>query len=296
MGTRPVEWVYGVINGAERIYHVSTDEDGENRLWEAFTPDRLDNGCPITWAVYTRGYFGATSQQKRLPGERMKFGWAELGLCGIAEDLDLGVFYAGGLRGAFKQILSKRIRVEKGSIAFNRQITATSQLFAFKPQSRTIRTEDASVQSVSGDSGTCPVESEKNEDIDISFQLLVVGHGPATIQWIRATADEDPEDTSGSDKACQDETGFNAIRFDGSGVHEEDSDATEELSENPLAHYTSNKTAVLSYGDVSEVGVGFAESIVSQRAADRVAEIIAIKQADNAVIKQLPPLLSQGEV
>jgi hypothetical protein len=111
LGTRPVEWVYGVIAGAERIFHVSTDEDGENRLWECFRPDRLDNGCPITWALFTRGYFGATAQQKKLPGANVKFCWADVALCGVAEDLDIGVFYAGGLRGAFKP---SHVETDKG--------------------------------------------------------------------------------------------------------------------------------------------------------------------------------------
>jgi hypothetical protein len=296
MGTRPVEWVYGVIAGSERVYHVSTDEDGENRLWEAFTPDRLDNGCPITWAFYSRGYFGATAQQKKLPGSDCKFMWADVALCGIAEDLDIGVFYAGGLRGSFKQILGKKISVAQGSLSFNQNIVATSQLFAYKPQSRVVRTEDANQQSTSLDSGTCHVESEKNENLDLSIQLLVVGHGPATIHWVRAVAQENPEDTSGSGEACVDEKAFNAVRFDGAGGHAEDQvEAMEVLASRAIQHFTSNRTEVVTYQNISEVGVGFAESIVSQRAADRVASIIATKQAENEIGKQLPPILSIGD-
>lgn len=296
MGTRPVEWVYGVIAGSERVYHVSTDEDGENRLWEAFTPDRLDNGCPITWAFYSRGYFGATAQQKKLPGADCKFMWADVALCGIAEDLDIGVFYAGGLRGAFKQILGKKISVARGSLSFDQNIVATSQLFAYKPQSRVVRTEDANQQNPALDSGTCHVESEKNENLDLSIQLLVVGHGPATIHWVRAVAQESPEDTSGNGEACVDEKAFNAVRFDGAGGHAEDQvEAMEVLASRAIQHFTSNRTEVVTYQEISEVGVGFAESIVSQRAADRVASIIATKQAENEIAKQLPPILSIGD-
>lgn len=295
LGTRPVEWVYGDIAGAERIYYVSADEDGENRLWEAFTPDRLDNGCPITWALFTRGYFGATAQQKKLPGSSCEFRWADVGLCGIAEDLDLGVFYAGGMRGGFKSVLAKKISVAKGSLSFDKIITATTQLFAFKPQSRIVRTEEA-VQHTEEETGTCSVESEDLELIDQSFQLLVVGHGPATISWIRAVSKEKSEDLDGDSLACEDETGFNAVRYDGAGVHSEDREGlAETLASRALSHYTSNKTAVITYRGVSEVGVGFAESVVSQRAADRVANIIATKMAENEVAKQLPPILSIGE-
>lgn len=299
IGTRPVEWIYGDIAGAERIYHVSTDEDGENRLWEAFRPDRLDNGCPITWAMFTRAYFGATAQQgmgiRKLLGSDCRFAWAEVALCGIAEDLDIGVFYAGGLRGAFKSVLAKKISVEKGSLSFDREITATSQLFSYKPQSRLLRTEEATSQSTAGDSGTCPAESKNDEDRDTSFQLLIVGHGPATVHRIRATALEDPDDTAGDDKACQDETEFNAIRFDGAGVTATDqTEAFEELAAKAVAHFTSNRTATINYRGVSEVGIGYAESIVSQRAADRVANIIAVKMAENDLSRQLPPTRSIG--
>jgi hypothetical protein len=75
------------------------DEDGNNRLWEAFIPDRLDNGCPITWAVETRGTFGPTSQAGKIPGSNCRFQWADIALSGIAEDLNLGVFFAGSTRG-----------------------------------------------------------------------------------------------------------------------------------------------------------------------------------------------------
>ena len=49
-GTRPVQWASGPFNSVIRIMHVSVDYDGTNRLWEAFDPDRTDNGSPITCA------------------------------------------------------------------------------------------------------------------------------------------------------------------------------------------------------------------------------------------------------
>jgi hypothetical protein len=296
-GTRPVEWVYGTIAGEERIYHVSTDADGENRLWRSFTKERLDNGCPITWAMETRAYFGQTSQTNRtLPRSPCRFTYADVGLCGIEEDLDLGIFYAGGTRGAYKQILGKKISVERGSIRFDEEITAITELFAFKPQTRRIRTQDANQQSNDLDTGTCGVESKDIEAIDDSFQLLIVGHGPATIKWIRAFAIDTPEDKSGEPDACDDETQFNTVRFDGVGLRTEDlvgmSDALAAL---PIAHYTSVKTAALTQDGLTAVGVGTAESIVSQKAADRVATRIAERVAEVELINALPKTFSAGE-
>lgn len=292
-GTRPVEWVYGNIAGQDRIFHVSSDEDGQNRLWEAFRPERLDNDCPITWFVETRGYFGQSSQTKP-PGELCKFGWAEVALVGIEEDFDFGVFYAGGLRGAYKNILSKRINVERGSLMPESEITAETEMFAFKPQSRTERTEEASQKA--DESGSCPVESDKNEDIDESFQLLIVGHGPAAIRWVRTHSIHEKITEGGSNTACENEENFNGVRFDGAGVRAEDREAlVEQLSGKAVRSFTANKTVSLQQDGFTAVGVGSAESIVSQDAADRVAERVALKRAELELTAMLPQVLSTGE-
>lgn len=296
LGTRPVSWMFGDIVGTERIFHVSTDEDGQNRLWEAFIPDRLDNGCPITWAVETRGYFGQTTQARKVPGSRCRMAWADVALVGIEEDLDLGIFYAPGVRGAYIPILAKRIDVEKGSISWNVPITMTTELFAFKPQARLPRTQDANQMSMTVETGSCGIESKDNENIDESFQLLIVGHGPATIRYIRPVSFTVPEDISGDPDACINDTPFNTVRFDGTGVKSADlAIATLELALKSLAYYTANKTTVVEQLGMSAIGVGFAESIVSQEAADRVAEIIAVKQAEMELKRDLPPTLSVGE-
>jgi hypothetical protein len=296
IGTRPVQWTFGTIAGAERIFYTSADEDGNNRLWEAFTPDRLDNGCPITWSVETRGYFGQTTQARKVPGSKCRMAWADVALVGIAEDLDLGIFYAPGVRGSYRSILSKRISVQKGSIVTGEEITETTSLFAYKPQSRVERTEDANQQSTDLETGTC-VEKEDLDNIDESFQLLIVGHGPAAIRWIRPFAFSVPEDFSGSSGACETETPFNTVRFDGTAVRDSDlAAAAQALDARALDYYTANKTAAVEQGGITAIGVGFSESIVSQQAADRVAERIAVKMAEMELKNALPPIISVGEL
>jgi hypothetical protein len=296
LGTRPVEWVYGQIAGAERIYHVSADEDCQNRLWEAFLPERLDNKCPIMWAKESRGYFGQTSQvAKKVPAAKFRMCFADIALCGIEEDLDLAVFYAGGIRGAYKPILAKRISVERGSLRPDSTIIATTILFGFKPQSREERTEDANQQSVESETGSCPPESPRTEGIDESFQLLIVGHGPATIRWIRVYGLEEPEQNSGDPDACLDEEKFNVIRFDGAGVKSSDlDDVYAHFMADPLRNFTSNQTATVMQDGFTATGVGHSESIVSQAAADRVALRIAVRQAEVELQQTVPPTLSLG--
>ena len=297
LGTRPVEWMYGQVANVERIFHVSVDYDGKNRLWECFTPDRLDDGCPITWGLFTRGYFGATASiQEKAPGVRCRLAWVDLAFAAIEEDLNLGVYYAGGTRGAFRQMLNRMLSVEKGSLNFTQTLTADSSIYSFKPQARTIRTEDANQQTVDDEQGACGVEAEEEDNIDRSFQLLVVGHGPATLRWIRPFAFLVPEDLSGDARACDDEVATKAVRFDGVGTNQDSyADAVAELSARAVAEYTSQKTVTLEADEFLAVGVGAAQSIVSQEAADRVASIIATKMAENELSAILPPITSTGE-
>lgn len=295
IGTRPVEWVYGVIAGAERCYHVSADEDGQNRLWECFLPERLDNGCPITWAVQTRGYFGVTSQQKPA-GLNALMCWAEIALTAISQDTDIAVSYAGGLRGAYKRIMTKTLHVSRGCFHSPDLINGGSRIFGFKSQSRIIRTEEVRLLPVSAETGSCPVERDIHEQKDESFQLLIVGQGPGTIRYIRAFAQPELEDQSANGEACQNEQGDNAVRFDGAGAH---GDSWQEvdlaLQNRPLIAYESNQTAQVSQGGMTVVGVGHADSIISQEAADRVAHIVATKAAESELERSLPPILSLGE-
>lgn len=296
-GTRPVQWVYGYIAGRDRIYHVSADEDGENRLWESFTTDRLDNGCPIQWAFLSRGYFGMTcSPAQKLPGLECKLAYADVSLIGIEEDINLAVFYAGGLRGAFKQIYNKLLKVEKGSLQTGQTVTATSQLFAFKAQTRKERTEDVRNNTDSEETGSCSVDLDKEEGIDENFQLLVVGLGPATMRYVRVFGVPEPEELSGSPEACVDETGANAVRFDGFTTHEDTvAEADSALAAIPLQKYESSQTATVTYKEFTEIGVGHAHSIISQEAADRLAYRIAVRAAEVELSHAVPKVYSASE-
>lgn len=294
IGTRPVEWIYGVIAGTERIYHVSHDEDEGNRLWLSWTPDRLDNGCPITWQVITRGYMGPTARLKQ-PGVDCTFCYADIALVCIDEDLDIGTWYAGGLRGAFKKVLTKLLHVSRGNLRHDRVYAMQDQWLAYKPQSRLLRTEDIRLQDVSVETGSCPPERNQLEDLDESFQLSITGQGPATIRWIRAFAQPEPEDMSASGTACEDEMGVNGVRFDGFGSHADSiAEVEAALEREPVEAYQSNQTAVVSQKGFSEVGVGHADSIISQSTADRVAECRAIHDAEFKLARIVPCTLSLG--
>lgn len=295
IGTRPVEWAYGNIAGIERCYYVSVDNDGQNRLWSAFHPDCLDNGCPITWAMFSRGYFGPTATvQPRPPGERCRMKWANVAMNGIREDLDISVFYAGGASSQFLPLLNKLIHVERGTLDSAIQINAQSLLYALKPQSRVLTTSDANILQQPENEGP-GVEKSDSTNIDTSFQLLIVGQGPATIRYVRPFAETVAPQTAGNGESNESEEKIHAVRFDGAGVSGEDLTAVvDRLTGATEFYFTSAQTVSLSYKGVTGVGVGFAQSVISQKAADRVAQIIARQFAAQQIVHQLTPVLSVG--
>jgi hypothetical protein len=206
------------------------------------------------------------------------------------------VFYVGGARGAYRQMMNKVLRVEKGSLMSPNTIDASTSIYAFKPQARIVRTEDANQKTVDDEQSSCGVESADQDNIDRSFQLLIVGHGPATLRWVRPFAFLVPEDMSGDATACDEETGIKAVRFDGVGTTQDTyGEAADELAARAVFDYTAHKTAILEADDFIAVGVGSAQSIVSQAAADRVAEIIATKMAENELSVLRPLITSIGE-
>jgi hypothetical protein len=192
-------------------------------------------------------------------------------------------------------MMNKLVRVERGSLSYDQEISADTTIYGFKAQSRTLRTEDANQQSPDTEQGSCGVETPDQDNIDRDFQLLIVGHGPATIRWIRPFALTVPEDLSGNGAACEPEKDVRAVRFDGVGTRQEDmADAIADLAARPAADYLSNRTVVLEQDEFTAVGVGMSESVVSQETADRVAEIIATRMAEIELSAMVPPVLSTG--
>ena len=283
-----MEWAKVNVFGTERLFHASKDADGQNRVWEAFRSERLDNGCPITWAVWSRGYFGLGSGvQSRVPGQRVEAAFAEVGLADITGDLDVGIFVSGATRGAFKQVASRLLKIPVGSLAPEVEITSDSDLFAFKGQSRRVRTSDIRLDA--RDSGSAGVESADPEDVDFDFQLLIVAQGPGALRWVRFYADPKPEDISGDPDANEgDDATVNAVRFDGEAAQGDSlPEVVAALSGGPVI-FEATKTRTVELAGGQLVTAGSASSVISQAAADRVALEIASRRAGLEQAKALP--------
>jgi len=289
-GTRPVEWFEGLFAGTNRIFFASVDFDGQNRLWEAFSPDRLDDGCPITWYVETRAY------SFNVPLEDKTMRYADIYLSELAGLDDFAVFWAGPYRGRYKRIMTKRIESPRGSIRVGHPITSDQKMFAFKKQTRPLRTQDAWKLASEEDLSACEVESFNLDFLDESFQLLIVGSGPGAVRGIRLYVEPAPgtpgavgpnKELSGR---CEEDEGpaQNFVRFDGAA-----SDSIEELNENiPL--FTSNQTVTLTEQGLTEVGTGYGESVISQDDADKIARTTARRKAARQLELALPLIASTG--
>jgi hypothetical protein len=288
-GTRPVEWLSGIVDGVNRILFFSSDYDDENRLWEAFTPDRNDSGCPITWWFETRG------MNFSFPSKEKDFRYADFFLAECSGVVDIAVFWAATFRGKFKRILTKRIKATRGSIRSGEVIKATDKIFALKKQSRPLRTQDAKALNEAESLPSCGVESPNADFRDENFQMLVVGSGPAAVRGFVAYA-EPPSNVDDSGRVEKDETEENFVRFDGAAAESPAFQEALEEFDGDLPVFTSTRTETVSAQGLSETSTAEAESVISQENADHVASTIARRRASANLERALPKIVSLGAV
>lgn len=291
-GTRPVEWISCDIRGKSRIFFISHDYDGVNRLWEAFTPDRLDGGCPISWWFDSRGYIGARQYELR----NKNFRFADLFMSEMMGDVDLGIFWGGSNRGLYKNILRKRYKITRGCFRPGVKISMSDKIFAFKKQSREVRTQDGKELATKYKFSSCGVEESWEEFFDESFQLLVAGSGPCAVRSLKVYMEPPrPQDILENQDHCDDETDENVVRFDGAAAdsHQEE-DAWKELAMAPTEFLSVQMTTVTSRG-ITEVGMGRGRSIISQEDADKIALCAATRLASHLVENALPRIVSVGD-
>lgn len=283
-GTRPVEWATGEVQGVERIFHGSTDYDDVNRLWEAFLPERRDNGCPITCTFESRGYFS------KLPLQDKEYRYSDLFFSEIIGDLDIGVFWGGASRGPYKQVVAKRVVATEGSIRYDQDMRFDENIFALKKQSRRVRTQDVRQLDEDGQS-SCGVEYSRRETLDDSFQLFAVWSGEAALSGIRMFFDTLNDDLSGKCEVDEDEDGEErAVRFDGESAKGTLEDVMTELGAGPVI-YTANVTVVDSVKGVQAANAGNGQSVISQKDANKIAQSEAQARNARELERTAPPVL-----
>jgi hypothetical protein len=136
-GWRPVEFARGVIGSEERVFCLSKDADGVNRIWELFLSNKTDNGVPITSYVQTRLHLFESRDYK-------KFRYGEIEAINIKGDTSF-LICAGGMKGAFEPVCTKEVVATIGQVYTDEEYGEDEgeNLFAgSKPQMRVIRTEE----------------------------------------------------------------------------------------------------------------------------------------------------------
>jgi len=286
VGTRPVCWVRGTVNNETRCLHVSTDLDGKNRLWESFQPDRLDNGCPILWGFETRAYVRFDKQASWMR-------YADLHMADFTQDADIRVLWAGSARGPYKSIKLKEVKVASGSIDSALPLDAEEVMFAFKSQSRYLRTEEVTRQEITENSSD-GVEHDASEEIDFGFQLLVLVLGPGSVRAIKAFGQPEAESRTGVCEAADDE--FRGVRFDGAASKADTKAAVIEVLADGPVDYSAGASVVYTYRGVQAVGAGTATVPISANAAQRLADAIASMKAAHELVLVAPAFIGGGKV
>lgn len=182
-GTRPVQWATASINGVQRIFHVSVDYDGKNRLWEAFSPTRQDNGQPITCFVETKSHANFHEEAQGLDMKTFRF--AELEFADIQGTLDVKVYWAG-LRGNYKQLSVFRFEAPNDSVTATKTFSLDTLMFSYRPQSRVVRTIEVADDNLA--EGVCGIEAPWADRHDRAFSLLIVWSGRAALRSYRVFA------------------------------------------------------------------------------------------------------------
>lgn len=188
-GIRPVQWATINWQSRTRLFAISKDADGHNRLYEGLGPAGRDNGVDVPWVLETRGYTANIPRKKY-------FRFAEIRLLNVRGSLTLSVDWAGALRGPWKRLCQGTFTTTDGTVRAGGPLT---EIATPKWPTVLFRTPDAAMAPYF--QGSAPVEGPRNieaisEEIsDTAFQLRVMGSGPAAFDRIRVfmAPDREPE-------------------------------------------------------------------------------------------------------
>jgi hypothetical protein len=285
-GVFPVAWTALSAYGSKRLFCVSSDTDGQNRIYEAFCKERRDNGCDFPWSVESRAYTGGSLQRKHLR-------YLEYALSEMSGNVTLKVSWAGANRGRWKSMSARSFRSHEGNLDASRSYKATDLIYGLKKQSRTARTQD--IRDVQEDSLTSagiegPVETvlPDKEAIDSAFQFRVEGSGPCALRSLRAFMDLEGEPASG--QAEEDETDDHFVRFDGAASNVETA-----LDVRPVS-YTGVGNGVARWNNFAGNATATVTSFVSQVDADKRAAQVAQQRAEAFLRSTAVPYKAKGPV
>jgi len=206
-GTRPVEWISGVVNGTPRCFHFSVDysatNDGSyNHLWESFMPDRVDTYFDIdvdgnvtekVSRIYCQMETGLLGDAVDLK----QFAYAEIEACEIGGTVDVKVAYRGS-KGSYQNVLETRLMAVTNDYQWVNSDFADeiAKLGFLNTQYRRLITENSQRRA-----STTTCESNLTNDIDKAFSLLVEWCGEFGVESVRLFLDPWSERSTGVPQA-----------------------------------------------------------------------------------------------
>lgn len=182
MGTRPVEWVTLNVNGADRCFYLSQDACGI-RVWEAFKPDRTDNGGKIFCSVEFPGLLYSEKISFK------KFLYNEYYLINMAGEVDIASDYRGDA-GCWKRNMDVHLCAKD---CFT-DLVCNGPNKTVMPQNRYVRTQMAKQECAQVDGWPT------DESIGSFFQARVQWYGKNGIRQYKSFAQQWQEPSVG---ACE---------------------------------------------------------------------------------------------
>lgn len=269
-GWNPVQWATLKVDGEKRVFFASADNDGCNRIWEAFQSDRTDNGRHILCSVQLREHsFAAEGVSAR---DMKKFRFARIFAQEMLSSVALVVAVAG-TRGGWRVICRKDLVATKGGVYANFLYDKDTCMYGHRPQARVIDTQEDVPVDACNQGG---VESDLPNNIDRAFTLLITWSGRMGFAAVELYASLEQQKIAG--KCEPDEAGPRSLSEVGCAA------ISEFVTGCPFEKFTSTQTGALICRKTNILieKTVTATSYISQKDADRRALGLALVQSARA--------------
>lgn len=186
-GWNPVVWLPVAASGVQRLMFLSRSNDNCNELWDAFQPDRTDNGLPIDCLVMTRLHDFNSIDDK-------VFRYVEFEAAEVFGRTSIMVARAQET-GGWKPLGRFELNAFTGPITPESVLAANSPIVPLRPQSRQLRTEED--DRIDTPCNRCGIETGKQNATGRAFQVLFLWSGRMALKYYRLVARLEPRDLRG---------------------------------------------------------------------------------------------------
>lgn len=269
-GVQPVQWLSITIDEHSRLFCASVDADGNNRVYEAFSKEKRDNGCDILWAFETRAYSAGSPVRK-------EFRYIAYNLAEIQGEVNLKISWAGPNRGRWKHFSDPVFYAEEGILSADTVLNSTDMVYALKKQSRVARSGDIrdlpqDKFTSAGIEGLVEPVLPNWENVDTAFQFRFEGSGPCMIKSIEVFMDlvPAPDSGQGNDK---EKPGTNFVAFDGAATTDPADFNT------PPVFYTATAKYQATWDNFAGISSATVNGTISQAEANKRALQVAAARA-----------------